>query len=153
MAHNIIYTYVTDFLRYADMSDQTGWVLFAFGVTSVLSVVIVGVHIDQHLRGLIVGSTVLFAVAVLVLAVLSGVPALVYIAVAAWGFAFGSSPSLFIHRAISATGDAAHVAQWIVISFISGSIALGGFVGGVLVDNVGTGSIMWASLALLLAAA
>jgi predicted MFS family arabinose efflux permease len=126
VAHNTIYTYVTDFLRYAN---------------------------DHHLRKLVVSSTVLFAVTVLVLAVLSGVPVLVYVAVAAWGFAFGSSPSLFIHGAISATGEAVHVAQWIVISFFSASIALGGFLGGVLVDNVGTGSITWASLALLVAAA
>jgi predicted MFS family arabinose efflux permease len=31
VAHNIIYTYITDFLRYARMGSQTGWVLFAFG--------------------------------------------------------------------------------------------------------------------------
>lgn len=152
VAHNIVYTYITDFLRHVGMSSQTGWVLFAFGVTSVLSVLVVGAHIDHHLRKLIVASTVVFAISVLVLAVLSGIPALVYVAVAAWGLAFGSSPSLFIGGAIKATGESAHVAQSIVITFFSASIALGGFIGGLLVD-VDTALITWASLALLIAAA
>ncbi|MEV8608143.1 MFS transporter [Amycolatopsis sp. NPDC051373] len=153
VAHNILYTYVTDFLRFAGMESQAGWVLFAFGVTSVLSVVVVGAHIDHHPRKLIVASTLLFAVSVLVLAVLAGVPALVYLAAAAWGLAFGSSPSLFIGGAITATAEAADVAQSIVISFFSGSIALGGLVGGLLIASLGTASITWASLVLLVFAA
>ncbi|MFD8073331.1 MFS transporter [Streptomyces sp. NPDC059718] len=153
VAHNILYTYVTDLLGHLGMGGQAGWVLFAFGVTSILSVLVVGTHIDRHLRRLVVGSTALFALTVLVLAVCSGVPALVYAAVAAWGFAFGSSPSLFIGAAINATGAAADVAQSITITVFSSSIALGGLIGGLLVADLGTASITWASLALLVAAA
>ncbi|HEY3468808.1 MAG TPA: MFS transporter [Amycolatopsis sp.] len=153
VAHNILYTYVTGFLGYAGMENQAGWVLFAFGVTSVLSVLVVGSHIDRHLRKLVVGSTVLFAAAVLVLAVFAGLPALVYVAAAAWGFAFGSSPSLFVGAAITATREASDVAQSITITVFSSSIALGGFLGGLLVADLGTASITWASLILLAAAA
>jgi predicted MFS family arabinose efflux permease len=153
IAHNILYTFVTDFLGYLGMGSQAGWVLFAFGVTSVLSVVVVGTHIDHHLRRLVVGSTVLFAVSVLVLAVFSGVPVLVYVAAAAWGFAFGSSPSLFVGAAINATAAASDVAQSITITVFSSSIALGGFLGGLLVADLGAASITWASLALLVIAA
>lgn len=153
VAHNILYTYVTDFLDHVEMSSQTGWVLFAFGVTSVLSVVVVGAHIDHHLRKLVVGSTLLFAVSVLVLAVLSGTPVLVYVAAAAWGFAFGSSPSLFIAAAIDATGPASDVAQSITITVFSASIAVGGFVGGILIPGLGTMSLTWAALVLLIVAA
>lgn len=153
VAHNILYTYITDFLGYVGMSGQVGWVLFAFGVTSVLSVLVVGSHIDRHLRKLIVGSTVLFAISVLLLAVLSGLPVLVYVAAAAWGLAFGSSPSLFIAASMNATGPASHAAQSITITVFSASIAIGGFVGGLLVADLGTASITWASLALLIASA
>ncbi|WP_232668035.1 MFS transporter [Pseudonocardia sp. TRM90224] len=153
VAHNIVYTYVTDFLGYAHMECQAGWVLFAFGVTSVLSVVVVGSHIDHHLRKLVVGSTVLFAAAVLVLAVFAGAPALVYVAAAAWGFAFGSSPSLFVGAAITASREASDVAQSITITVFSASIALGGFLGGLLIADLGTASITWAALVLLAAAA
>jgi predicted MFS family arabinose efflux permease len=152
-AHNILYTYITDFLSYAGMADQTGWVLFAFGVTSVLSVLVVGTHIDHHLRKLVVSSTVVFAACVLVLAVFAHAPVLVYVAVAAWGFAFGSSPSLFIGAAINATGDAADVAQSVTITVFSASIAIGGFIGGLLLAGLSTASITWAALVLLIAAA
>lgn len=153
VAHNILYTYITEFLGHAGMAGQTGWVLFAFGVTSVLSVVVVGSYIDQHLRTLVVGSTVVFAFCVLGLALLHGVPVLVYVAVAAWGFAFGSSPSLFVEAAISATGPASDVAQSITITVFSGSIALGSLLGGLLIAGFGTLSITWAALLLLIVAA
>ncbi|MFF3255915.1 MFS transporter [Actinacidiphila glaucinigra] len=153
IAHNIIYTYITDLLSYAEMADQTGWILFTFGVTSVLSVLVVGTHIDRHLRTLVVSSTVLFAACVLVLAVFADTPALVYVAVAVWGFAFGSSPSLFIGAAINATKESADVAQSLTITVFSASIAAGGFIGGLLLANLSTASITWASLILLTAAA
>ncbi|GII34873.1 MFS transporter [Planotetraspora mira] len=153
IAHNILYTYITDLLSYAGMAGQTGWVLFAFGVTSVLSVLVVGTHIDRHLRRLVVSSTVVFAACVLMLAVFANAPSLVYVAVAAWGFAFGSSPSLFIGAVINTTGEAADVAQSITITVFSASIAVGGFIGGLLIAGLSTASITWAALILLIAAA
>ena len=99
------------------------------------------------------GSTLVFAISALILAVVSGMPVLVYIAAAAWGFAFGSSPSLFIGAAINATEEAADVAQSIVITVFSASIAAGGLIGGLLIADLGTTSITWASLALLIASA
>ncbi|WP_030934216.1 MFS transporter [Streptomyces sp. NRRL B-24720] len=153
IAHNLLYTYVTDLLSHVGMSGQTGWVLFTFGVTSVLSVLVVGANIDRHLRTLVVVSTVVFGVSVLVLGVVSGVPILVYVAVAAWGFAFGSSPSLFVGAAINATRDAADIAQSITITVFSASIAVGSFLGGLLIAGLGTASITWAALVLLIAAA
>ncbi|MFF1919266.1 MFS transporter [Streptomyces sp. NPDC058221] len=153
VAHNLLYTYVTDLLSYMGMAGQTGWVLFTFGVTSVLSVLVVGAHIDRHLRKLTVSSTVVFGVGVLVLGAVSGAPVLVYVAVAAWGFAFGSSPSLFVGAAMNATSDAADVAQSITITVFSASIAVGSFLGGLLIAGLGTASLTWAALILLIAAA
>jgi predicted MFS family arabinose efflux permease len=135
------------------MTDQTGWVLFAFGVTSVLSVLVVGTHIDLHLRKLVVGSTLVFAACVLVLAVFTQTPVLVYAAVAAWGFAFGSSPSLFVGAVINAAGEASDVAQSITITVFSASIAVGGLIGGLLLAGLCTASITWAALILLIVAA
>ncbi|MEU6497074.1 MFS transporter [Streptomyces sp. NPDC046984] len=153
VAHNLLYTYITDLLSRIGMAGQTGWVLFTFGITSVLSVLVVGTHIDQHLRRLTVSSTVLFGAGVLVLSTVSGKPFLVYAAVAAWGFAFGSSPSLFVGAAINATRDAADVAQSITITVFSASIAVGSFLGGLLIAGLGTASLTWVALALLIAAA
>ncbi|MFE7506767.1 MFS transporter [Promicromonospora sp. NPDC057488] len=153
VAHNIVYTYVTDYLDGIGMAEQIGWVLFAFGATSILSVVVVGAYIDRHLRILTIASTFVLAASILALALLSGAPVLVYAAAAAWGFAFGSSPSLFVGAAIRATGPAADVAQAITITVFSASIAFGALVGGLLIAALGTASITWVALALLLAAA
>ncbi|NMO49781.1 MFS transporter [Actinoplanes sp. TBRC 11911] len=153
VAHNILYTYITDFLAFAGMGGNAGWVLLAFGVTSVLSVLVVGQHIDHHLRKLVLASTVLFAVCVLVMAVFTGVPALIYVAAAAWGLAFGSSPSLFFAASIDAAKEAPDVAQSITVTVFSGSIAAGGLVGGLLIAGLGTASMTWAALILLVFAA
>ncbi|MEV6304613.1 MFS transporter [Actinoplanes sp. NPDC051861] len=153
VAHNILYTYIADFLDHVSLSSRTGWVLLAFGVASVLSVQVVGAHIDRHLRELTVGSTAVFAAAVLVLALLSDMPALIYVAAAAWGLAFGSSPSLFIGAVIEAAADASEVAQAITVTVFSASIAIGGLAGGLLVAGLGTPSITWSALVLLLVAA
>lgn len=153
IAHNIMYTYVTDYLDFVGMHGQAGWVLFVFGVTSVLSVVVVGKYSDRHHRQLVVASTVVFAVSVLVMAVLTALPVVIYIAAAAWGLAYGSSAGLFMGAMINASGPAADVGQSMVTLVFSIAIALGGLVGGLLIDALGTGSITWTALALLIAAA
>ena len=153
VAHYMMYTYITDFLNLAGMGGQTGWVLFVFGVASVLSVFVVGMFIDRHLRKLVVASTVLLAASALVMAVLTGLPVVIYVAAATWGLVYGSSATLFMAAIINASGPAAHVGQSMVTLVFSISIGLGGLVGGVVVDALGTKSIMWTALALLAAAA
>jgi predicted MFS family arabinose efflux permease len=153
VAHYMMYTYITDFLNLAGMGGQTAWVLFVFGVTSVLSVFVVGMFIDRHLRKLVVASTVLLAASALVMAVLTGLPVVIYVAAATWGLVYGSSATLFMAAIINASGPAAHVGQSMVTLVFSISIGLGGLVGGVVVDALGTKSIMWTALALLAAAA
>ena len=153
VAHNVVYTYITDYLDSIGMASQAGWVLFAFGAASIASVVVVGAHIDRHLRKLLIASTMVFGASLLVLALFTAVPALVYLAAAAWGFAFGSSPSLFIGASINAAGAAAGTAQALAITVFSGSIAAGALLGGVLVAGWGSASIMWTGLVLLVLAA
>jgi predicted MFS family arabinose efflux permease len=138
VAHNILYTYVAQFLSDVGLATQTGWVLFVFGAFAVISIFIVGTHIDRRLRLLIVVSAVLFAASTLALAVLSGVPAVVYGASAAWGLAFGSSATLFTTAVVRLAGPAGDVAQSVMISVFSGSIAAGGLIGGVLLDAFGS---------------
>ena len=149
VAHYMMYTYITDFLNLAGMEGQAGWVLFVFGVTSVLSVFVVGMFIDNHLRKLVVASTVLLAAVALVMAILTGLPVVIYLAAATWGLVYGSSATLFMASIIKASGPAAHVGQSMVTLVFSISIALGGLFGGVVVDVLNTKSIMWVALGLL----
>jgi predicted MFS family arabinose efflux permease len=87
------------------------------------------------------------------MAVLTGLPVVIYLAAATWGLVYGSSATLFMAAIINASGQAAPVGQSMVTLVFSISIGLGGLVGGVVVDALGTKSIMWGALVLLAAAA
>jgi predicted MFS family arabinose efflux permease len=152
IAHYMMYTYITDFLTLAGIEHQAGWILFVFGLTSVLSVFVVGKFIDRHLRHLVVATTVLLAAVALVMALLTGLPAAIYLAAATWGLVYGSSATLFMAAIINASGPAAPIGQSMVTLVFSISIALGGLFGGIVVDALDTKSIMWTALALLTAA-
>ena len=153
VAHNVLYTYVAQFLGDIGLGAQTGWILFAFGALAVASIFIVGLLIDRHLRLIIVWSTVVFALAALAFALLSGSVAAVYVASAAWGLAFGSSATLFTTAVVRVAGDAGDVAQSVMISVFSGSIAVGGLLGGVLLGSFGSRSLVDVCFVLVAAAA
>lgn len=137
LAHNILYTYIAPFLATADMAQRTDLVLLVFGITSLLGIWVVGVLVDRHLRALTLVSTVLFALAALMLDVLIGIPFAVYSAVAAWGVAFGGAATLFQTAIVKTSGDAADVAQAMLVTAWNVAIAIGGVAGGILLDQLG----------------
>jgi predicted MFS family arabinose efflux permease len=153
VAHNILYTYIAQFLADAGLASQAGWILFVFGVLAVISIFVVGALIDRRLRTLIVLSTFLFAAATLALALFSGIPFVVYLAAGAWGLAFGSSATLFTTAVVSIAGEAGDVAQSVMISIFSGSVAAGGLIGGVLLDAFGSRSLVGVCFVLVAIAA
>ena len=152
VAHNIVYTYITNYLASRELGDQTGWVLFTFGTASILSILLVSSFIDSHLRKLALISSLVLALSMLALATGSQQIVLIYVAVAAWGLVFGSSASLFMSAAIRATGDSADIAQAITVTLFSGSISFGAFLGGILLAGFGVMALTWAAFALLVLA-
>ncbi|MDR6448081.1 putative MFS family arabinose efflux permease [Paraburkholderia terricola] len=151
LAHNILYTYIAPFLVMAGMVDRTDLVLLVFGITSLLGVWIIGVLIDQYLRALTLASTVLFGLSALALGMAGTEPIAVYAAVGAWGLAFGGAATLFQTALAKTAGDAADVAQSMLVTAWNTAIAGGGIVGGVLLDRLGVGAFSPALLMLLLA--
>ncbi len=77
---------------------------------------------------------------------------MVFISVAAWGFAFGGTPALFQMASAHASGEAADVAQSIIVTVWNIAIAGGGIVGGVLLDALGVRAFAWTLVGLLLIA-
>lgn len=118
LAHNILYTYIAPFLASVDMADRTDVVLLVFGAASLASIWVVGVLIDRHLRALTLGSTALFGLAAVALGMAGGATgaAVVYGAVAAWGLAFGGAATLFQTALAEAGGEAADVAQSMLVT-------------------------------------
>lgn len=149
LAHNILYTYIAPFLAVAGMAERTDLVLLVFGITSLLSIWIIGVLIDRYLRALTLASTALFGLSALALGVASNAPALVYAAVAAWGLAFGGAATLFQTAIAKTAGDAADVAQSMLVTAWNMAIAGGGIIGGVLLDRLGVAAFSPALLVLL----
>lgn len=152
LAHNILYTYIAPYLAMAGMAERTDRVLLVFGMASLMGIWGVGLLIDRHLHRLTLGSTLLFAVAALALGAAAHQPAAVYAAVAAWGLAFGGAATLFQTTLAKAAGDAADVAQSMLVTAWNLAIAGGGIAGGLLLDRFGAGAFSPAMLALLLAA-
>jgi len=150
LAHNILYTYITPFLAAAGMVERTDLVLLVFGATSLMGIWIIGVLIDRHLRGLTLASTALFGLSALALGAAGDVPAAVYAAVAAWGLAFGGAATLFQTAIAKTAGDAADVAQSMLVTAWNMAIAGGGIIGGVLLDYLGVAAFSPALLVLLM---
>lgn len=151
LAHNLLYTYIAPFLAAAGMRDRTDLVLLVFGVTSLLGIWIIGVMIDRYLRALTLACTILFCLCALALGIAGDVPAVVYAAVAAWGLAFGGAATLFQTAIAKTAGDAAGVAQSMLVTAWNMAIAGGGIIGGVLLDRLGVTAFSPALLVLLAA--
>ncbi|MFY1688957.1 MFS transporter [Plantactinospora sp. WMMB782] len=149
LAHTILYTYVATFLEHRDMGGSTDLVLLVFGAASMVSIWSVGVHIHRRLRLLTITSVFLVAVAATILAVLADSPALVYAAVTLWGLGWGGAPTLLQTAVGDAGGEAADAAQAMLVTLWNVAMAGGGVVGGVLLDRLGTSSLPWSVLALL----
>ncbi|MDI7047982.1 MFS transporter, partial [Escherichia coli] len=84
-AHTILYTYISPFLALAHLQRRVDVVLLVFGVMALVSIAIVGVLVDRHLRRLTLISVALFGAAVVTLGLASGLPAVVYTGVGVWG--------------------------------------------------------------------
>ncbi|WP_334445182.1 hypothetical protein [Micromonospora sp. CPCC 206060] len=111
LAHNILYTYIAPFLAPFGLVDRVDAVLLVFGVVSLLSIWLTGVHIDRHLRPLMIASCALFALATLALGVFAALPWLVFASAAVWGLAFGGAATLLQTASAEAAGAAGDVAQ------------------------------------------
>lgn len=151
LAHNILYTYIAPFLQVASLGAQTDVVLLVFGITSLLGIWIVGLLIDQYLRALTLASTALFGISAMVLGIAATEPVAVFVAIGAWGLAFGGAATLFQTALVRTAGDASDVAQSMLVTAWNIAIAGGGIVGGLLLDRLGVEAFPPALLVLLVA--
>jgi predicted MFS family arabinose efflux permease len=149
LAHNLLYTYIAVFVVLAGIADNMDAILLVFGAAALAGIWIVGAHIDRHLRELVLASTLLFALACVVLGLCGQVPAAVYGGVAVWGIAYGGAATLFQTASARTAGDAADVAQSMIVTVWNLAIAGGGLIGGVVLETLGVGAVPWLLVALL----
>ena len=122
LAHNLLYTYIAPWLAFLQS----------------------GVRVDAVL--------LVFAAAALVAALLGHSAAVLVACIALWGLAFGGTATLFQTASARAAGDAADLAQSMLVTVWNAGMAGGGLLGAALLPSFGAGSLPWAALALLAAA-
>ncbi|MFC0599954.1 MFS transporter [Streptomyces palmae] len=149
LAHTILYTYIATLLDELGLGDATDTVLLVFGAASLLSIWLVGALIHRRPRALMVGSTLLVAVAATGLALWTDSTPAVYAAAALWGLGWGGVPTLLQTAAGNAAGDAADAAQAALVTLWNAAMAAGGLLGGLLFDLFGAGAFAWGALVLL----
>lgn len=135
LAHNILYTYISPFLQNVGMGNSISLILLVFGLTSLLGIGIVGTRVDGGLRGLSLLATALFALSALALT--SGNPLVIYLATGVWGLAFGGAPALFQTALANSAGDAADIAQSMLVTAWNIAIAGGGLAGAAILNGFG----------------
>ncbi len=148
LAHNILYTYIFPFLERANMAGSISGILLTFGLTSLLGIGIVGARVDRWLRGLSLLATALFALSAVLMT--SALPWVIYTATGLWGLAFGGAATLFQTALAKSAGDAADIAQSMLVTAWNLAIAGGGLTGAAILHSFGAGYFPPVILSLLL---
>jgi predicted MFS family arabinose efflux permease len=152
LAHNVLYTYVAPLVAYAGALRWLGVFLLLFGGAAILGIWVVGALIDRWMRPLTLTSVSLFGVATLLLVVWPQSTVAMAIAFIAWGLAFGGAATLFQTAIARHAGQASDVAQSMVVTGWNLAIAAGGLFGGLLLQQLGSRSLAWSALPVLVAA-
>ncbi|MCV4231517.1 MFS transporter [Virgibacillus sp. LDC1] len=153
LAHNILYTYIAPFLEPLGLAGRVDLVLLVFGAFALISIWIVGLLIDRHLRLLVLLSLLGFLLAAA--ALWTGVTSafVVYAAVALWGFTFGGAATILQTALADASGEeGVDIVMPINTTVWNLAIAGGGLVGGALLEFIGVKSFPGVLLILLLIA-
>ncbi len=99
--------------------------LVLFGVASIAGIWFTGLLVDRCLRALTLSSLAVFAAAALVLGFSGGSAVAVLIGVAAWGLTFGGAPTLLQTALADNAGEAADVAQSMLVTVFNLAVAGG----------------------------
>ncbi|WP_239324939.1 MFS transporter [Snodgrassella gandavensis] len=132
--HNIFYTYISPYLQLSGNEMNVDVVLFIFGISSIISIAIVGIFIDKYLRKLIILSLSFFAISGLLFYVFDNIYSLILVSIVVWGLAFGGGATLFQTASAKITGESADIAQSLLVSLWNLAIAGGVFCGGMLLN-------------------
>ncbi len=143
LAHNILYTYISPFLASTGQAYKVETILFMFGISSIVGILLTGMFIDRSLRKITLISLFIFAIATVLLAVYSSSSFVVVISIVLWGVTFGGAPTLLQTALANTAGHEADLAQSMLVTVFNLAIAFGGMVGGGLLESFGAASFPW----------
>ncbi|MFF3448446.1 MFS transporter [Streptomyces sp. NPDC002667] len=139
LGHTVMYAYIAPYLAHAGLGTAADAILLAFGSACLVGIWYTGRHIDTRPRGLALTAAALFTVATTAFA-LTTAQAAVWIAAVAWGLGWGAAPTL-LQTAAGQAGTrhgpaVADTAQAILVTLWNAAMALGGIIGGLLLQRV-----------------
>ncbi|MBN6529741.1 MFS transporter [Acinetobacter pittii] len=143
LAHSILYTYISPFLASTEQTYNVETILFIFGITSIVGILITGMFIDRSLRKITLLSLFIFAIATALLGIYSSSNFVVLTSVVLWGVTFGGAPTLLQTALANTAGHEADVAQSMLVTVFNLAIAFGGMIGGGLLESFGAASFPW----------
>jgi predicted MFS family arabinose efflux permease len=135
LAHNIVYTYIASYLRFAAVGLTTEVALVMFGVAAMAGVWITGALVDRALRPLVLVSIALFGIAGAIFVLGHQSLVAVLIAIALWGVAFGGAATQLQTAMGNASGENADVANSLLGVSFNVAIFAAGVIGAVLIGT------------------
>jgi predicted MFS family arabinose efflux permease len=117
--------------------DQLALLLFAYGVGIVAGNLFAGPLADKALRVAVFVFPVVLGAAMISFALLEGNTVLLFVAVTLWGAGFGALPTLIGTWLARAEPDKLESVGGLQTAVFQVAIALGAFIGGILVDGAG----------------
>ena len=150
LGHNMMYTYISPYLITSLDSRFISTFLLVFGVMAVISIIITGVFIDKHLKLLTLCGLSLFIMSSLIFSMFFDNVYFVMSGAFLWGLGFGGGATLFQTASARTAGNAADIAQSLMVTIWNMAIAGGGLAGGLLLDQFGILSLPVVLTALLI---
>ncbi|EIC85323.1 MFS transporter [Serratia sp. M24T3] len=150
LAHNILYTFISPFIAQAGLEKNVSLVLLTFGIAALAGIILTGKIVERFLRRAVLLSLGIFALTMLAFALKGSSPTIVYCGVAIWGLTFGGAATLLQTALADAAGEGADIALSMNVVVWNLAIALGGIVGGVLLEQSGVKYFSWTIIALTL---
>jgi predicted MFS family arabinose efflux permease len=152
LGHHAMYTYLAVFAQRSGFGHSS-LILLVFGLATVAGIWIAGTLVDRHLRPALLGALTLIAAALLALGLSGRAAAVLLIAAAVWGAAFGAAPTLLQTAMVNVSGTGhADVANSMLATVYNVGIAVGSLTGGVVLDGAGARVLPWTALPLVAAA-
>ena len=152
LAHNMLYTYIAPWLAFLQSGVRVDVALLVFGLAALGGIWLTGMLVDRWLTALVRMSIAVFGAAALVASVLGHSAVVLLACIAFWGLAFGGTATLFQTASARAAGEAADLAQSMLVTVWNAGMAGGGLLGAALLPSFGAVALPWAALALLAAA-
>ncbi|MGY2743186.1 MFS transporter [Arthrobacter sp. UYCu723] len=135
LAHNIVYTYISAYLRSGNLRLSVDVALVTFGVAALIGIGITGAVIDRALRPLVLGSITLFIAAGVVFIIGHESIVAVLVAIVLWGLAFGGAAAQLQTAISMASGENADVANSMLGVAFNVAIFAAGVIGAVVIGN------------------